>query len=96
MASFILVQRPTETPNLTNVNQTIQGAEHPIATQFVENVIQAAKMKIRNENIRQDTLRFRQQREEFTLQPTIFNARIMGEERGMMLGGFRPKFFNRN
>jgi len=102
MASFNPVQRPTETPTLTNVNQTIQGAEHPIATQFVGNVIQTAMRKliatnkiIQNTQLRQDQQRFRQQRAGFTLQPTTLNSLLMDEQRNMRLGGIRSPI-NRN
>tara|TARA_R100000773_G_C4210690_1_gene110335 strand:- start:13 stop:297 length:285 start_codon:yes stop_codon:yes gene_type:complete len=86
MASFNPVQQPTETPKLTNLNQTIQGAEHPIAKQFVENVIKTA---MRNIKLRQDRQRFREQRAEFDLHPTILDASLMDEQRNMRLGGIR-------
>ena len=42
MAEFKKVQHPTETSSLTEVNQTVQGASHPIAQNFVDKVIQKA------------------------------------------------------
>ncbi len=42
MAEFKKVQHPTETSSLTKVNQTVQGASHPIAQKFVDKVIQKA------------------------------------------------------
>lgn len=88
MASFVPVQRPTEAPKLANVNHTVQGAEHPIATQFVESVLKKARINIGNRQLREETQRFRQSIPT-TLQPTTLNSRLMREERGMLLGHLR-------